>query len=112
MSNQKHPLLTRTLAVIDQAKDKGFVHYEQVMCVRLFEPVMHDDSLFINTACAILSMWLRDKKVYISIAPWSGEFSCLVGNPKTATLKSSNFGGHKTWEDAWITGIEEGLKLL
>ena len=113
MSNQKQPQLTRTLEVIEKAKEKGFAYYEQVMSLRIFEPVMQDDSLFINVACATLSMWLRERGLYIAVAPMRGKFSFFVDGPGNKSgFKPHDFANIETWEDAWLTGIEEALKLL
>lgn len=54
-------LIQRTLEVINLAKSKGYVSYQDISPV-MFESWMLGEKAFCNTACAIIAMWLRDNE--------------------------------------------------
>lgn len=104
------PLLTRTINLIKKAKENGFEMDHEIHPV-MFESWMNAEKTFCNTACAILSMWLREMDIYIAVAKGFGGFSFFVEGLKSGH-KPHNFGDNKTWEDAWLSGIEEALRLM
>lgn len=106
-------LLTRSYDMIKAAEQKGFTSAHQITPV-MFEPWMSAPEAFCNTACAIVSMWLRTNELTPVVAPWRGGFSYYIvsGKINAAEPPFSQFGAHASWEDAWLTAIHEALKLL
>lgn len=105
-------ILKRTTELIKLANSKGF-EMDYAISPVMFESWMNAEMAFCNVACSILSMWLRDKGLHIAIAPFRGEYSFFVDGPGNTTGEKPNcFGGIKTWEEAWLTGIEKALNLM
>lgn len=105
-------ILNHTIDVIEKAKLKGFNQYDRISPV-MSEPWMNAEEAFCNTSCAIISMWLREKGLYVAVAPGFGGFSFFVdGSANSSGNKPHSFGSLTNWETAWLAGIDEALNLL
>jgi len=111
-------LSERVTATISLAKKKGF-EYSMHITPALFEAWMPFNETFANTACAVISWWLREyKKIVVWVEPHAhwGKFNCII-DASMCENKNNSAGivvakEDGEYVDVWLIGIAYALALL
>jgi len=109
-------LSERVTATINLAKKKGF-EYSMHITPALFEAWMPFNETFANTACAVISWWLREHhKIIVWVEPLVHEEYYLSFADLSRSVYKPQAPVHicqdRGFENAWLIGIAYALALL